>query len=56
LAPEYAGCGSITNKADVYSFGVLVLQLITGRKAIDNERADGENILTEWVSFEVLIA
>ncbi|CAM6039846.1 unnamed protein product [Sphagnum compactum] len=35
LAPEYATCGQLTEKVDVYSFGVLVLEIMSGRKNID---------------------
>ncbi|CAL5430445.1 unnamed protein product [Camellia sinensis] len=34
LAPEYAVTGRVTVKIDVFSFGVILLQLITGRKAV----------------------
>ncbi|PSS01487.1 Serine/threonine-protein kinase [Actinidia chinensis var. chinensis] len=40
-APEYAMTGQLTLKSDVYSFGVVFLEIITGRKAIDNNRAAG---------------
>ncbi|XWS19574.1 hypothetical protein CRYUN_Cryun31cG0027300 [Craigia yunnanensis] len=33
LAPEYALGGQLTMKADVYSFGVLVLEIISGRSS-----------------------
>ena len=49
-APEYAMTGQLTLKSDVYSFGVVFLELITGRKAIDNNRAQGEHNLVAWVS------
>lgn len=32
MAPEYLVKGQLTEKADVYSFGVLVLEIVTGRK------------------------
>uniref|UniRef100_A0A7N0TF98 Protein kinase domain-containing protein n=1 Tax=Kalanchoe fedtschenkoi TaxID=63787 RepID=A0A7N0TF98_KALFE len=48
LAPEYAQCGQITEKADVFSFGVVLVELVTGRKAIDVNRPRGQQCLTEW--------
>ncbi|KAH8951004.1 hypothetical protein BDL97_09G002400 [Sphagnum fallax] len=36
LAPEYATRGQLTIKVDVYSFGVLLLEIISGRKNIDH--------------------
>ncbi|RLM66208.1 receptor protein kinase TMK1-like [Panicum miliaceum] len=38
LAPEYAVTGKISTKADVFSFGVVLLELITGTTAIDDSR------------------
>ncbi|KAM0912900.1 hypothetical protein ACQ4PT_012507 [Festuca glaucescens] len=32
MAPEYIVHGQLTEKADIYSYGVLVLEIITGRK------------------------
>lgn len=32
MAPEYLVKGQLTEKADVYSFGVLVLEILSGRK------------------------
>lgn len=32
MAPEYLAHGQLTEKADVYSFGVLLLEIISGRQ------------------------
>ncbi|XP_019154759.1 PREDICTED: probable receptor-like protein kinase At1g11050 [Ipomoea nil] len=35
LAPEYALYGQLTEKSDVYSFGILILEIVSGRRALD---------------------
>lgn len=35
LAPEYAMSGQLTEKSDTYSFGVLLLELVSGRRPVD---------------------
>lgn len=44
VAPEYGQTWQATTKGDVYSYGVLVLELATGRRAVDG----GEECLVEW--------
>ncbi|KAJ6324558.1 hypothetical protein OIU76_011790 [Salix suchowensis] len=50
MAPEYASSGKLTEKSDVFSYGVVLLELITGRKPVDASQPLGEESLVEWVS------
>nr|XP_043637238.1 putative receptor-like protein kinase At1g80870 [Erigeron canadensis] len=34
VAPEYGGCGYLVEKADIYSFGVLILVIVSGRRPL----------------------
>ncbi|KAG0469187.1 hypothetical protein HPP92_018515 [Vanilla planifolia] len=47
-APEYAMTGQLTTKSDIYSFGVVLLEIISGRRAIDTSRAAAEQNLVAW--------
>ncbi|KAL2507949.1 receptor-like protein kinase 1 [Forsythia ovata] len=51
VAPEWFRNTQVTAKVDVYSFGVLLLEIITCRRSLEDlENGDGENpILTDWV-------
>ncbi|KAK8592899.1 hypothetical protein V6N13_043476 [Hibiscus sabdariffa] len=47
-APEYVMTGHLTSKSDIYSFGVVLLEMLTGRRSMDKTRPNGEHNLVEW--------
>ncbi|XP_042405325.1 cold-responsive protein kinase 1-like [Zingiber officinale] len=54
LAPEYALRGQLTRRADVYSFGVLLLEIISGRSNVNTRLPDEDQFLLErtWALYE----
>lgn len=50
VAPEYAMTGHLLVKSDVYSYGVVLLELLTGRKPVDMSQPSGQENLVTWVS------
>uniref|UniRef100_A0A0D6R6Y6 non-specific serine/threonine protein kinase n=1 Tax=Araucaria cunninghamii TaxID=56994 RepID=A0A0D6R6Y6_ARACU len=47
-APEYVATGHLTAKSDVYSYGVVLLEMLSARRALDKNRPNGEQNLVEW--------
>uniref|UniRef100_A0A1D1YGG7 Receptor-like serine/threonine-protein kinase ALE2 n=1 Tax=Anthurium amnicola TaxID=1678845 RepID=A0A1D1YGG7_9ARAE len=48
VAPEYALTGHLLVKSDVYSYGVVLLELLTGRKPVDMSQPPGQENLVAW--------
>ncbi|XP_030543696.1 protein kinase STUNTED [Rhodamnia argentea] len=48
LAPEYFMHGKVSDLIDVYAFGVVILELISGRRPIDGECPKGQESLVMW--------
>ncbi|KAL0919630.1 hypothetical protein M5K25_011739 [Dendrobium thyrsiflorum] len=48
-APEYVQMGKLTSKSDVWSYGVVLYEIITGRRSIDRNLPRNEQKLLDWV-------
>ncbi|XP_048442857.1 probable leucine-rich repeat receptor-like serine/threonine-protein kinase At3g14840 [Pyrus x bretschneideri] len=48
MAPEYAMRGYLTDKADVYSFGILVLEIVSGRNNTTYRKKEESFYLLDW--------
>ncbi|KAL4559555.1 hypothetical protein LXL04_031697 [Taraxacum kok-saghyz] len=53
VAPEYASTGMLNERSDVYSFGILIMELISGRNPVDYSRPQGEVNLVDWLKMMV---
>lgn len=49
VAPEYASTGMLNERSDVYSFGILIMEIISGRNPVDYNRPAEEVNLVEWL-------
>ncbi|CAL5082549.1 unnamed protein product [Urochloa decumbens] len=48
-APEYIDSGHLTAKSDVWSFGVVLYEILTGRRSLDRNKPAAEQKMLEWV-------
>ncbi|PNT65352.1 probable receptor-like serine/threonine-protein kinase At5g57670 [Brachypodium distachyon] len=50
LAPEYFMHGKVSDKIDVYAFGVVLLELVSGRKPVSSGGPKGQESLVMWAN------
>lgn len=49
VAPEYASSGMLNERSDVYSFGILIMEIISGRNPVDYSRPPEEVNMIDWL-------
>ena len=55
MAPEYAMFGQFSVKSDVFSFGVLMLEILTGQKITRFHNEENNEYLLSYVSMNVKV-
>ncbi|GAA0159656.1 hypothetical protein LIER_16379 [Lithospermum erythrorhizon] len=49
IDPEYFKTGQCNSKCDVYGFGVVMVEMLTGLRALDSRRPNGQENMIHWI-------
>ncbi|XP_023639067.1 L-type lectin-domain containing receptor kinase V.7 isoform X2 [Capsella rubella] len=49
IAPEFVRTGKATTSTDVYAFGLVMLEVVCGRRLIERRAAENEEVLVDWI-------
>ncbi|PSR93325.1 Leucine-rich repeat receptor-like protein kinase [Actinidia chinensis var. chinensis] len=52
IAPEYAYTLQVDEKSDIYSFGVVLMEILTGKRSVESEFGEGNSIV-DWVRSKI---
>ncbi|KAL5718239.1 hypothetical protein ACHQM5_011168 [Ranunculus cassubicifolius] len=52
IAPEYAYTLQVDEKSDIYSFGVVLMEILSGKRSVDGEFGEGNSIV-DWVRSKI---
>ncbi|XVF49389.1 hypothetical protein PTKIN_Ptkin04bG0007700 [Pterospermum kingtungense] len=52
IAPEYAYTLQVDEKSDIYSFGVVLMEILSGKRSVDSEFGEGNSIV-DWVRSKI---
>ncbi|XP_073011429.1 uncharacterized protein [Typha latifolia] len=53
IAPEYAYTLQVDERSDIYSYGVVLMEILSGRRSVEADYGEGNSIV-EWVRTKVL--